>query len=90
MSILSAGIRMGASLVGDQLRRGLIGRDLFASAANLADAPGESWAVLTTDPQGDPRTADIVLRAQTARVARLAVAPARIAAETAVSITIGV
>lgn len=81
MSLLRAGIRMRPSLLGDQLRRGLIGRDLFAVAATLADAVGEVWAVLTLDHQADPSESDIVLIAQTSAVARVDVDPALIVEE---------
>lgn len=54
MGILKAGIRARQSLVGDQVRRGLVGRDLFAVTATLQDAPGEDYAVLTLDNDAAP------------------------------------
>lgn len=83
MSIARAGVRMRGTLLGDQVRRGLIGRDLFAVAATLADAPGEDWVVLTLDHQADPKLADIVVQGQTATAVRLGIVAGIITAETA-------
>jgi hypothetical protein len=71
MSLLKMGTRVRQGLVGDTVRRGLVERDFFSIAANLADAPGENYIVLNTDPDADPRLAEVRLEDQNSRAMRL-------------------